>query len=359
MVWSRRQDVRWHHSPTMTPPCRPQRNRGCGSKRPGPGAASSTAAGGPGRPIRSLEFPAWSAHSTPGESPAVRLLLSAAGWSRRPHHIEVNGRTVTLGYFSDQPASILTASQSDGGSRDLLVIWTEPDADTLIMTRAVRLLPCRAPVVRSVARVLQGGDQREGGLGALVEVGAVPGQPVVAAAGVRVPHRGRRRRWRRGTSRRTAAPRRTRPASPVPAAAVAQASASAATSIGCWSYRSRAAAPPPAGRRARPTAARRRAGCRAARSASAARRPAAAASPQEVPGGDDDLGERGVGVGQPLLRPRPPRVRSRAARPRAAASASSAARRRRCPGRRAAPRRRRARRRPWRAGPASGGRRPG
>ena len=64
-----------------------------------------------------------------GESPAVRVLLSAAGWSRRPHQIEVNGRTVTLGYFSDQPASILTASQSDGGRRDLLVIWTDPDPE--------------------------------------------------------------------------------------------------------------------------------------------------------------------------------------------------------------------------------------
>jgi hypothetical protein len=63
-------------------------------------------------------------------SPAVRLFLSAAGWSRRPHHLEVNGRTVTLGYFSDQPASILTASQSDGGCRDLLVIWTDTDPET-------------------------------------------------------------------------------------------------------------------------------------------------------------------------------------------------------------------------------------
>lgn len=63
------------------------------------------------------------------ESQAVRLLLSAAGWSRRPHHIEVNGRKVTLGYFSDQPISILTASQSDGGSKDLLIIWSEPDAE--------------------------------------------------------------------------------------------------------------------------------------------------------------------------------------------------------------------------------------
>jgi hypothetical protein len=75
------------------------------------------------------EFPGLVRALDAGESPAVRLLLSAAGWSRRPHHIEVNGRTVTLGYFSDQPTSILTASQSDGGSRDLLVIWTEPEPE--------------------------------------------------------------------------------------------------------------------------------------------------------------------------------------------------------------------------------------
>jgi hypothetical protein len=75
------------------------------------------------------EFPGLVRALDAGESPAVRLLLSAAGWSRRPHHIEVNGRTVTLGYFSDQPTSILTASQSDGRTRDLLVIWTEPEPE--------------------------------------------------------------------------------------------------------------------------------------------------------------------------------------------------------------------------------------
>lgn len=75
------------------------------------------------------EFPGLVRALDAGESPAVRLRLSAAGWSRRPHHIEVNGRTVTLGYFSDQPATLLTASQSNGSSRELLVIWTEPDPE--------------------------------------------------------------------------------------------------------------------------------------------------------------------------------------------------------------------------------------
>jgi uncharacterized protein DUF5994 len=54
--------------------------------------------------------------------PVVRLLLSAAGWSRRPHGVEVAGRVVKLGYFSDQPANLLTASYSDGDSIDLLIM---------------------------------------------------------------------------------------------------------------------------------------------------------------------------------------------------------------------------------------------
>jgi hypothetical protein len=55
-------------------------------------------------------------------SPVVRLLLSAAGWSRRPHSIEVAGRTVTLGYFSDRPTRLLTASRADGSCVHILVI---------------------------------------------------------------------------------------------------------------------------------------------------------------------------------------------------------------------------------------------
>ncbi len=53
--------------------------------------------------------------------PAVRLLLSAAGWARRPHHVVVAGRTVSLGYFSDQPPVLLTAICADGTLLSLLV----------------------------------------------------------------------------------------------------------------------------------------------------------------------------------------------------------------------------------------------
>lgn len=55
-------------------------------------------------------------------APVVRLLLSVAGWSRRPHEIEVSGRTVTLGYFADRPARLLTACRAGGDGVHLLVV---------------------------------------------------------------------------------------------------------------------------------------------------------------------------------------------------------------------------------------------
>ena len=54
--------------------------------------------------------------------PVTRLLLSAAGWSRRPHTVDVAGAVVSLGYFSDQPATLLTANLADGGRVALQVV---------------------------------------------------------------------------------------------------------------------------------------------------------------------------------------------------------------------------------------------
>lgn len=54
--------------------------------------------------------------------PVVRLLLSAAGWTRRPHHVVVADRTVSIGYFSDKPPTMLTAICADGGVLTLLVV---------------------------------------------------------------------------------------------------------------------------------------------------------------------------------------------------------------------------------------------
>ena len=62
--------------------------------------------------------------------PVVRVRLSAAGWSRRPHEVEVADRSVTVGYFSGQSTGLLTASCAAGA------------------TIAVRVVPCagsRAP----------------------------------------------------------------------------------------------------------------------------------------------------------------------------------------------------------------------
>src|SRR3954447_8613213 len=54
--------------------------------------------------------------------PVVRVRLSAAGWSRRPHDVEVAGRTVSVGYFCGQSTGLLTASCADGGSLAVRVV---------------------------------------------------------------------------------------------------------------------------------------------------------------------------------------------------------------------------------------------
>lgn len=48
--------------------------------------------------------------------PVRRLLLSAVGWSVRPHQIIVADRTVSVGYLADQPPSMMTVLCADGGS---------------------------------------------------------------------------------------------------------------------------------------------------------------------------------------------------------------------------------------------------
>jgi hypothetical protein len=58
--------------------------------------------------------------------PVTRVLLSAAGWSRRPHRVEVAGRLVSLGYFADQPATLLTAICPDGDRISIQIIPPAP-----------------------------------------------------------------------------------------------------------------------------------------------------------------------------------------------------------------------------------------
>ena len=53
----------------------------------------------------------------------IRLVLAADGWDDRPRRLEVEpGRTVRLGYFASQPASLLTALCDNGQRVDLLVV---------------------------------------------------------------------------------------------------------------------------------------------------------------------------------------------------------------------------------------------
>jgi hypothetical protein len=55
-------------------------------------------------------------------APVVRLRLSAAGWSSRPHDVEVAGRTVSVGYFSGQSTGLLTASCASGAGLAVRVV---------------------------------------------------------------------------------------------------------------------------------------------------------------------------------------------------------------------------------------------
>jgi uncharacterized protein DUF5994 len=46
----------------------------------------------------------------------TRVLLSAGGWTVRPHQIITNGRTVSIGYLAAQSPSIMTVLCADGGT---------------------------------------------------------------------------------------------------------------------------------------------------------------------------------------------------------------------------------------------------
>ena len=61
--------------------------------------------------------------------PVSRLLLSAAGWTTRPHQISVDGRTVSVGYRADQSPSMMTVLGADGRTFILHVVPAGPDGD--------------------------------------------------------------------------------------------------------------------------------------------------------------------------------------------------------------------------------------
>jgi hypothetical protein len=60
--------------------------------------------------------------------PVTGLILSSAAWDTHPRRLGVAGRVLRLGYFTSQPASLLTALCGDAGRVDLLVV--APDTAT-------------------------------------------------------------------------------------------------------------------------------------------------------------------------------------------------------------------------------------
>lgn len=71
--------------------------------------------------------------------PVTRLVLSASGWDSQPRRLQVADRVLRLGYFTSQPASLLTALCDNGDRVDLLIVApdTEPAvADAAMLTAA-------------------------------------------------------------------------------------------------------------------------------------------------------------------------------------------------------------------------------
>jgi uncharacterized protein DUF5994 len=54
--------------------------------------------------------------------PITRLVLRADGWGSHPRRLGVAGRILRLGYFTSQPADLLTAFCANGDRVDLLVV---------------------------------------------------------------------------------------------------------------------------------------------------------------------------------------------------------------------------------------------
>ena len=218
--------------------------------------------------------------------------------------------------------------------------------------------PGRSPRARRpvVACVLQRGDQREGRLGALVEIGAVGAEPVVAAASRGIEHRAAASLSPRNqpTARSRCSPQTGRTRDPDgPSAGVRQRGGLDRLLIEARARRRRGPAPPTG--YDREVAAVRLAGEKPLEQVAARRRPARS-GPSAAPIADHRVGQHGVRVGEPRLGPRPISVRrgvadDRRPRRRAGRERGDARTRPR------APRRRRARRTPSLAATASVARR--
>jgi hypothetical protein len=61
--------------------------------------------------------------------PVTRLLLSAAGWTTRPHQITADGHTVSVGYLAGQSPTMMTVMCADGGTFTMRVAPPGPAPD--------------------------------------------------------------------------------------------------------------------------------------------------------------------------------------------------------------------------------------
>ena len=80
----------------------------------------------PGSPDLGAELPALVPILDHVRGPVTRLLLSAAGWTTRPHHIIAAGREVSVVYLAAQSPLLMTVLCADGGTFFLQVALPGP-----------------------------------------------------------------------------------------------------------------------------------------------------------------------------------------------------------------------------------------
>lgn len=61
--------------------------------------------------------------------PVTRLLLAVGDWASHPRRLSVAGRVVRLGYFTSQPAGLLTAVRGNRDRVDLLIVPPDTAGD--------------------------------------------------------------------------------------------------------------------------------------------------------------------------------------------------------------------------------------
>jgi Family of unknown function (DUF5994) len=97
--------------------------------------------------------------------PVTRLILAASGWNNQPRRLGINGRVVRLGYYSSQPANLLTALCDNGQRVDLLVVPADTDVDTadtaMILAATTTNLVHAQHIMRTVSTATtRAGDDR-------------------------------------------------------------------------------------------------------------------------------------------------------------------------------------------------------